>query len=560
MDNNLGKNFNGFTIQHLLGEGGMANVYYAENSIGKAAAIKILKPSIAQDFSIQERFRQEAMVMVRLKHPNIREVYDLVGDGDDLVIVMEYLEGYDLAEIINRKGVITENTLRPLLQQILEGLGYAHRQGIVHRDIKPSNIFYTSNRQIKLLDFGIAKIAGELGQTKTGQVMGSPLYMSPEQVKGSKEIDQRTDIYSLGVCVYNLITGQKPYDHRSLSEFEIQTKIVKDSLPKLSEASPALNRIVSMCTEKEPTQRFQNCQEILDALKKPIVVPRKKKKSNNKALLWGLGGVLLTGIIILINVMIPVPVSLLEPETVFVEGGRFEMGCIENDESCYDDELPVHIVNISSFSMGKYEVTNEEFCQFLNEAAYQIDNDTLWFESDKILISMDNEYVVQEGYERYPIVDVSWNGAKAYCKWLSDKTGKDFNLPSEAQWEYAARGGIVHSTTLYSGSNNLDEVAVYDEESELVVGSKKANLLGIYDLSGNVYEWVLDNYHKSYKNAPSDGRAWFETGNDEKVLRGGGFANNSEDDDLGHLMIKYRVSVLPYLRFGSYGFRVVENQ
>ena len=225
-----GKSISGYTIQRLLGTGGMAEVWYAENNIEKKAAIKILLSKLCEDEHVRSRFITEAKVMVNLNHPNIRQVYDLGEIDGRPAIVMEYLDGEDLNTRMKKGQRFTDDELKRWWNQLVDALNYTHAKGIVHRDIKPGNIFVDSQGNIKLLDFGIAKVRESVSSTQTGQKLGTLMYMSPEQVKDSKHIDYRTDIYSLAVTFLHLITGKKPYDSETSSDFEISEQIVYKSL------------------------------------------------------------------------------------------------------------------------------------------------------------------------------------------------------------------------------------------------------------------------------------------------------------------------------------------
>lgn len=221
-----GKTVNGYVLQRLLGAGGMAEVWLAENRIGKKASVKILLPKLCDDENVTSRFLTEAKIMVDLNHHNIRQVYDY-GDIDGRpCIIMEYLEGEDMKTMLKRGRKFSEEELEIWWNQLADALNYTHSKGIVHRDIKPGNIFVNNDGTIKLLDFGIAKVRESISVTLTGQKLGTLMYMSPEQVKDSKHIDYRTDNYSLAVTFVHLITGKRPYDSDTSSDFEISEQIV----------------------------------------------------------------------------------------------------------------------------------------------------------------------------------------------------------------------------------------------------------------------------------------------------------------------------------------------
>ncbi|MEN0003924.1 MAG: formylglycine-generating enzyme family protein [Bacteroidota bacterium] len=228
------------------------------------------------------------------------------------------------------------------------------------------------------------------------------------------------------------------------------------------------------------------------------------------------------------------------PATVLVKGGTFTMGCqsTERVEDCSAAEKPTHEVSISTFYMGKYEVTNEEFVAFLNAKGNLGEGGTEWVNLNGNFLKVKcriqkqgDQFVVEFGYEKHPIIYVSWYGARAYCQWLSQKTGKTYRLPSEAEWEYAARGGATGAPDnfLYSGSDELTEVGwwrVNSGRKTHPVGQLKANQLGLYDMSGNVWEFCADPWHNNYTGAPLDGQIWQTNGaKNYHVLRGGSCYN-----------------------------------
>ena len=261
-----------YKIISLLGEGGMGKVYLAEHqSLGRLAAIKILLPELAKNEHIRQRFINEARTLSKLNHQNIVTLYDFSDAGDDLLLVMEYVEGISVDKMIEKTNApIAEQRCMHIFKQVLEGFSYAHKRGIVHRDIKPANIVLQSDDTPKILDFGIAKIVeGDVKLTKTGTRMGSVVYMSPEQVMG-REVDQRSDIYSLGVTLFEMIAGRIPYDTRTESEFDIQTKIVREPIPNIRSLIPSVSEAVESAiiksTQKDVNYRFQNCEEFIIAL------------------------------------------------------------------------------------------------------------------------------------------------------------------------------------------------------------------------------------------------------------------------------------------------------
>ena len=272
-----------YKIARLIGEGGMASVYEAEHEmLGTKVAIKVLNPILSANAQIKERFRNEAKLMASLDHPNITKVIDFDEQPQQLSIVMEYLNGEDLKQKIKRNCPLSEKEITDVFSQTLSAFQYAHEKGIVHRDIKPSNIFILPNNHVKILDFGIAKLFGQGNEmTQTGTQMGTPIYMSPEQVKADKFIDHRSDIYSLGVTMFFAINGKPPYNSDTDSQFDIFNKIVYEPLPEFSIQSKFKDIVLKAC-QKNREVRYQRCDDILSELNlKGIMKSEEKTIVNN---------------------------------------------------------------------------------------------------------------------------------------------------------------------------------------------------------------------------------------------------------------------------------------
>ncbi len=268
MDNKyIGKKLDGrYEITELIGVGGMAEVYKGVDVIDeKSVAIKILKKEYAENEDFLRRFRNESKAIAVLSHPNIVKIYD-VGFSDSLqYIVMEYIEGITLKEYIEEEKVLTWKDTVHFVIQILRALQHAHDKGIVHRDIKPQNIMMFSDGTIKVMDFGIAKFAREEGKTATDQAIGSVHYISPEQA-GGNVTDQKSDIYSVGAMMYEMLTGRKPFD--SDNPVSIAVMHIHDTPERPRAINPdipdGLEEIVLKAMEKDPADRYQNTDEMLD--------------------------------------------------------------------------------------------------------------------------------------------------------------------------------------------------------------------------------------------------------------------------------------------------------
>ena len=263
----IGTQILNYKITKKIGQGGMATVYEAKHITfdNRKVAIKILDPILSRNKDITSRFKNEAKIMASLDHPNIVKVVDFESKNEILAIIMEFLDGKNLKNLINNNSLSHEQKLN-IFKQILPAFDYGHQQKVIHRDIKPSNIFLTDNYSTaKILDFGIAKLLDSDNlQTATGMSMGTPMFMSPEQVRGKRNINQKTDIYSLGVLLYYIISEKTPYDKND-SQYDILTKIVNQPIPELKNENQ-LNLIIKKATAKNPNERYLNCQEFLNAL------------------------------------------------------------------------------------------------------------------------------------------------------------------------------------------------------------------------------------------------------------------------------------------------------
>jgi ribosomal protein L7/L12 len=253
-----------YTIKSKLGEGGMATVYLAEDhKFHTEVALKMLKKEFVTNENIKKRFLAEARSMFRMSHPHVIRVSDLIDEEDTVAFVMEYVEGETLKEYLDRKGKLTDAEIKDIFSQMLDAVGYVHEQKLVHRDIKPSNFMLDKSGRVKLMDFGIAKNtdvdAAEYTQTGTGMQMGTPMYMSPEQITETKSVTAQSDVFSLGVVLWQLVTGQKPYDTKTLSNFQLQTKIVTENL---ATTHTFWDGIIQQATAKDVDTRYRSCVEL----------------------------------------------------------------------------------------------------------------------------------------------------------------------------------------------------------------------------------------------------------------------------------------------------------
>jgi serine/threonine-protein kinase len=277
----IGQTVGNYRVTGLLGQGGMGVVYLAEHpGIGRRAAIKVLHGELARDPDVLARFFNEARAANAIRHPGIVEIFDFgtLADGSSY-IAMELLEGESLAARLQRAGALPIEAAVELASQAAEALGAAHAQGIVHRDLKPDNLFLTPDRRtpgrelVKVLDFGIAKLGGaghDAGslRTRTGAILGTPIYMSPEQCRGTREIDHGTDIYALGVILHEMVCGAPPFVSEGFGELaHLHISAPPPPARSLVAAVPeALERVILRALAKEPGQRFLSMGELRAAL------------------------------------------------------------------------------------------------------------------------------------------------------------------------------------------------------------------------------------------------------------------------------------------------------
>jgi serine/threonine-protein kinase len=409
---------------------------------------------------------------------------------------------------------------------------------VIHRDIKPSNIMLTRHGVAKLTDFGLAHALGTAKLTRTGKAPGTPAYMSPEQIQGSK-LDHRTDIYSLGIVLYEMLTGRVPFGlpEDSDSDYPVLTAHINQAPTPPShwvpEIPPSLEASILKALEKRPENRFASCQEFQAGLLRSPVPATKSAVAPQP------------------EPVVPKPVEPLPQPAerkppqramtpvrenpkdglkyVWIPPGTFMMGCSPGDDECYDQEKPSHHVTISKgFWVGQTQVTVGAFKRFAAATGRQLP-DAPYFNSGW-------------ANENMPIVNVSWDDAREYCVWAGGR------LLTEAEWEYAARGG---STEARSG--DLDSIAWYSKNSggrTHEVAQRRANDFGLFDVLGNVSEWVNDWYDdKYYQNSPVQHPPGPTSGR-WRVLRGG-----SWDDFAWDVRVSARTGNYPVARDHNIGLR-----
>src|SRR2546429_7488185 len=264
----IGNRIGDYEIVAALGAGGMGKVFKVRNVISdRIEAMKVLLPDLEQQPELADRFMREIKVQASLQHPNIAALHTALRVDNQLLMLMELVEGITLDQRL-QQGPVSLRDAVDYIGQVLGALGYAHQHGVIHRDIKPANMMLTPKGTVKLMDFGIAKGAADRKLTMTGTTMGSLYYMSPEQIKGMANLDARSDLYSVGVSLYELVTGKRPFDGDSqfaimsahLEKTPVPPVVIDPKLP------PALNDLILLSVQREAADRFQSAAAFRNAL------------------------------------------------------------------------------------------------------------------------------------------------------------------------------------------------------------------------------------------------------------------------------------------------------
>jgi serine/threonine protein kinase len=580
----IGKTIGKVRIDKLLARGGMAEVYLGTHlNLERPVAVKLLHSHIEEEPTLLERFDREAKVVAGLRHPNIVQIFDFDTADGHPYIVMEYLRGPTLANYLrglhDRKELIPPHQVARLLKGLTAAIDYAHSQGVIHRDIKPGNILLHNRRgeisldrpltndiEAVVTDFGLVRIAHAATQTASGMVSGTPAYMSPEQASGEK-VDHRTDIYSLGVVLYEMLAGRVPFEADStMSVLYMQ---IHNAPPAIPGISPDVQAIMNRALMKNPNDRYQTSSEmaidfylaigmsadaktIIDLYPenaRPIKVqPEPEPKPAKRrswigvgvfaflcllllgAGAWGLSAFLpsFSGPTATVAPGITDPVaSLTVPVTsnlpaaegmVQVSSGSYEVGLSLSTTD--DHHVAPQVIPLEDFWIDRYQVTNAQYEQYIT--ATGAPPPQIW-----------------PGEADHPVIGVTWDQALAYCQWTYKR------LPTEAEWEASGRGsGTV--PRLYPWGNDVTaegQALRLPDQDTYPVGTQSFNKspFGVFDMVGNVWEWVGEPYATAQEGF--------------KFLRGGRYGLPIND-------LAYRLAVAPddtrYIKFA--GFRCAADQ
>ncbi len=557
-----------YRIAKKLGQGGFGITYLGvQENLDRQVAIKefFMRDYCNRDTStshvsigttgsreLVERFRQkfmrEAKTIARLRHKGIVEIYDVFEENGTAYYVMEFVEGASLKEYVSTKGCMAEPAALNITRQIGDALAYMHARNMLHLDVKPANIMMRSDGTSVLIDFGMSKHYADGGEaTTTSPIAKSKGYAPKEQYSQdlAASLAPNTDIYALGATLYYMLEGKAPMEsiaRDSDDDIDFKQSISAETRKAILSAM-RLNRKKRAQTVEEFISMLdkQNSYKDEEANTEEDDTIYDRKTSNDKTInKQENNNIVLKKSFRITAVIVPILIvsfgslnflkqciaaaNLPDLEMIAVEGGTFMMG---SNSDVYEDEKPVHQVTVNSFQIGKYEVTQRLWKAVMG-------NNPSKFKGDNL-----------------PVENVSWNDTQEFIRKLNEQTGRNYRLPSEAEWEFAARGGNKSKGYMYSGNNNIYAVAWSWSNGHKThpVGTKQPNELGLYDMSGNVWEWCQD-WYGNYNNISQTNPTGSSFGSNH-VIRGGGWCF-----DAYYCRPTKRYSCIPNYRYYGLGFRL----
>ncbi len=626
----IGSRLGDYDIIASLGRGGFGTVWKAKSPSGDLAAVKLLNPQALDNQRVVKKFFNEAMILAKLDHPNITRLLEFFPDGDNYAIAMEYVEGTELKKTLQQqKGPMLFDTAYKIAHQALDAFQYASESGVLHRDIKPGNIIIDGSGNAKIMDFGIARVSSTASHD-TAASMLSIHYVPPERFDKNREIDVRSDIYSLALVFYELFAGRRPFDTSETSQIIFaHVNEIPESPKSLNPDLPTqISDAILRALEKDPDDRFPDFKAFATAMvlgempeedfsfldggdDATVVNPKvsvgsettyfppeeiaaqisKARKHKTLIRLIMAGGATLaiiaaiTGFLMKSQPENAAPAKKTPPMAVESAAGQqppeapvelgiknskgfFEIthpadqsvmihipaGAFVMGSNRYSSEKPIQKIDLDDYYIDKYLVTNGQFRKFIGATRYVTDAESngggqirmarRWQKAHLATWRMPEGTVSQEGKDRYPVSQVSHNDARRYCEWAKKQ------LPTEAQWEKAARGP---SGNVYPWGEQLpdESMANFDNyhlgPTPVDAYEKGQSPYGMFDAAGNLYQWVNDWYAdgaRMEKNpmGPDDGK--------DKVIKGGAFA-----EEMASLRGAHRDRYVPTRSTHIFGFR-----
>ncbi len=577
----------GIRLIEPLGEGAMGSVWRAMHlSLETEVAIKFIADELAGDESVMERFELEARSAAKIRSPHVVQTLDLgVTEDGTSYIVLELLRGNDLNEWLGLTGPMKPMLVGQLVSQVAKVLAKAHQMGIVHRDIKPDNLFLMDDDDllvdeifVKVLDFGIAKQIQVQRMSKItlpGIVLGTPPYMSPENMMGGTSADPEADLWALAVVAYEALTGELPFPSETIAQLlgNIVTGEMAPPSTLRDDVPPELDAWFRRALDHDRKVRFASAKEMAEAWNQamataakmgtihrstipsmpqstndtrvgpPKAPARGKLPSTSKVIVGGLvAGVTLTvGVALLLRALDApdgsveasapaapaasdpvIAVAMASAEMVRVAGGEFWIGC--SGRSCRGNEQPKRRMSLEEFAIGKTEVAVADYAQCVASGGCTDQGISSYGTRNGPATESDKCNWRQAGRDQHPMNCVSWRQASAYCAWTGAR------LPTELEWEQAARGPDGRSYPWGNQAANCRFTVMADGGSGcgrdetwpvgfLVLG---ASPYGAMDMAGNVWEWVQDRYRASSKGAKAAASGPPEA---LRVIRGGCYQN-----------------------------------
>ena len=501
-----------YRLLRWLGGGGMGEVWegYHER-LHRRVAIKCLPDEATADPERLLRLNQEAASLARLSHPGIVAIYDCIEEDSKLYVVMEFISGRTILELVRDQGCISYVQCTEWFRRVAQSLAYAHGRNVVHRDIKPTNVMVDTSGNMRLIDFGLALSESEMRLTRTGSTIGTLPYMSPEQHYGG-DVDGRTDIYSLALTMYFAVTGCLPVQHPDGSH----AYAAPPGIPV------SLDRVMRKCLERDPNQRYRTAEDLASDLagamgkRQPLLVETPARSLRWRPVLVGAGvaGVLLLfGFLLAFFIRSQVadrPTPAPPPETgsmIQIPAGHFTAGMEMSDIPAVLqdfqglDQLTQggrRSVRLPTFWIDEHEVSNADYAGFVEATGRQPPSH--W-----------NGSPPPAGIAGHPVVNVTYEDAKAYATWRGKR------LPTADEWEKAARGedGRIYpwGNTFMEGYCNTDETGI-DETRPIDTFPRDESPYGVIGMAGNAAEWTSSLEEDGFGNAMHVvcGGSWFESG------------------------------------------------